>query len=240
MKSSSKKAPEVKEPPLMQVFVDRADKTYEPQEKVSGFVNMAFNFADALSFTLKAESYMDTVSVIRGNVGRGPLPESERIYFMKKDVTHKENLNPKAVIASQITAPKAARNFEFILEATQGGERLLDTYTGVDFSILYKITATAKMKSGKVINADLQFIVNCPGSGIDPMSGRSQVPQDFVISNENLETSGKMKIPAFRFEGKIYSVNCAYNEPFDGYIIKRNSEMNIKSVEIQLVRVETF
>jgi len=29
----------------------------------------------------------------------------------------------------------------------------------------------------------------CPGAGIDPALGRTLVPKEFVISNENLETS---------------------------------------------------
>merc|ERR1712060_2431 len=42
------------------------------------------------------------------------------------------------------------------------------------------------------------------------------------------------------FSGKIDSVNCCFDEPFDGYLILRESEIMIKSIEIQLVRVETF
>ena len=33
---------------------------------------------------LEAESYMDTVSLIRGNLGRPALPKDRRIYFMQK------------------------------------------------------------------------------------------------------------------------------------------------------------
>ena len=79
---------------------------------------------------MKAECYMDTVSQIRGNMGRGPLEEYQRIYFMKKFVTHTEN--------SQASG-KAGRNFEFILEATELGEKLIDAYVGVDFSIVVSI-----------------------------------------------------------------------------------------------------
>jgi hypothetical protein len=38
--------------------------------------------------TLEAYGYMDTVSQIRGKIGRGPLPEADKVYFMKK----RENL----------------------------------------------------------------------------------------------------------------------------------------------------
>ena len=61
-----------------------------------------------------------------------------------------------------------------------------------------------------------------------------------MISNENLDANTTTSIPKFKFEGEIATTNCCFTEPFDGYIIKRHSELQIKSVEIQLVRVETF
>ena len=41
------------------------------------------------SIELEAEAYMDTVSLIRGKVGRKALPKAQRIYFMKKKETVK-------------------------------------------------------------------------------------------------------------------------------------------------------
>ena len=35
-------------------------------------------------------------------------------------------------------------------------------------------------------------------------------------------------------------MNCCYTDPFEGHIICEDSELQIKSIEIQLVRVETF
>ena len=205
-------------------------------------MNLANAYDNCPGFSISAECYMDTVSVIRGNAGRGPLPMNERIYFMKKELQHSAIANPKAPVVADIAMPKAGRSFEFVLEATEAGEQLIDTYVGVDFSVIYKITATYKSKTSKtgVETKELQLIVNCPGSGIDPNMNRRAVPHDFVISHENLETSAGGKIPKFKFEGKIFSVNCAFTDPFDGYVIKRFSENSIKSLEIQLVRVETF
>lgn len=39
------------------------------------------------SVELEAEAYMDTVSLIRGNLGRPALPKERRIYFMVKKQT---------------------------------------------------------------------------------------------------------------------------------------------------------
>lgn len=62
-------------------------------------------------------------------MGRAPLEESQRTYFMKKNVTHSEN--------SQASG-KGGRVFEFVLESTEPGEKLIDVYVGVDFSIIVR------------------------------------------------------------------------------------------------------
>jgi len=70
---------------------------------------------------------MDTVSIIRGNIGRPPMKEEEKIYFMKKKFT----LSEGGKLNTANTIP-----FEFVLEATEKGESLVDAYVGVEFSIV--------------------------------------------------------------------------------------------------------
>lgn len=53
-----------------------------------------------------------------------------------------------------------------------------------------------------------------------------------MISHDSLDQATISKVPKFRFEGQIYSVNCAFGEAFDGFIMKKNSELEIKSIEI--------
>lgn len=69
----------------IEIVFDKASKFYEPGERVSGTATI--NSGQALEhgqIVLVAESFMDTVSAIRGNVGRGPLPADQRIVFMKQ------------------------------------------------------------------------------------------------------------------------------------------------------------
>ena len=87
-------------------------------------------------------------------------------------------------------------------------------------------------QSLKKITFEQNFDAICPGRGVQADTGRKLVPKEFVISNDNLETTTTGKIPKFRFEGLIFSTNCQFTDPFDGNIIKRNSELNIKSLEI--------
>ena len=58
-------------------------------------------------------------------MGRPALDPKKRTYFMKKDVT-----------SSEVANNKMQRTFEFILESTEEGEKLLDVYVGVEFSII--------------------------------------------------------------------------------------------------------
>ena len=111
----------------MDINLDKASKFYEPGEKVTGYINLrdmkAADVKDKLN--LQALSYMDTVSQIRGDAGRPPLEESQKTYFMKKSVAITEVANRAKML-----------KFEFILESTEAGEKLLDAYVGVEFSII--------------------------------------------------------------------------------------------------------
>ena len=106
---------------------------------------------------------MDTVSMIRGNIGRPALKEEERIYFMKKRIILSEN----GRINTSNPVP-----FEFVLEATEKGEQLIDAYVGVEFSIIvcnlsmnlsfqYEVTISVN-KSGKFIKGNDKFYVAVP------------------------------------------------------------------------------
>ena len=110
----------------MEITLDRASKFYEPGEKVTGTITFKdIKFTDIVDFNFIAESYQDTVSDIRGAMGRPGLEDKDRTYFMKKKVDHRADPgNPKN------------RLFEFILESTEEGEKLIDAYVGVDFSIV--------------------------------------------------------------------------------------------------------
>jgi hypothetical protein len=210
----------------MEITFDRASKFYEPGEKVTGkasLVNADFGIriTDLKSMTMKVESYMDTVSEIRGKQGTPPMDPSERIYFMKQKVEWKE-----------VHGKIRDRTFEFVLEGNVEGEKLIDAYCGVEFSIIYKVSLDCICKLNQKRHVEGAFYVKCPGAGIDPTLGKSLKPQSFEITHASLESATTKTIPKFKFDGQITSVNCCFSDPFDGYIIKRHSELQIKSVEI--------
>lgn len=120
---------------------------------------------------------MDTVSAIRGNQGRPPLPVGDRIYFMKQ---------------SSVTSTGGKFNhteplkFQFKLEGNQGVP-LIDAYIGVDFSIVYKVTLQIMPRvGGKTMDGKAELYCRVAGSGKDPSQGSKLVPRDFLISPEGL------------------------------------------------------
>ena len=122
----------------LDIQFDKASKFYEPLERVSGTVVIS-GFTSVYehgAVTLVAESYMDTVSAIRGNQGRQPLPVNDRIYFMKKN----ETISTGGKFSS--TDPL---KFGFTLEPSTS-HPLIDAYVGVDFSIVYKVSISIKPK----------------------------------------------------------------------------------------------
>ena len=169
---------------------------------------------------------MDTVSMIRGNLGRPALPKEKRIYFMTKKVTIAEN---GLIFAGGDPVP-----FSVKLESTTENP-LIDSYVGVDFSIIYKANVTMKRKNEvKPLETSDKFNCRVPGGGILPELGRRFKPQDYSITPDALMADPKNqgKVPRFNFCGQIASVNCCFDEPFDGYLILKESEIKIKSIEI--------
>jgi len=164
----------------LDIQFDKASKFYEPGESVSGTIKVmaAKTYMDHGEVTLLAEAFMDTVSAIRGNLGRKALEPHNRIMFMSKTV----QVSPggKAVMHEPL-------KFSFVLEQT-GEHPLIDAYVGVDFSIVYKVSIKLMpATSGQLpIDGSAQFYCMVPGAGIDPSLGKKFVPQDFSISPDGL------------------------------------------------------
>jgi hypothetical protein len=124
-------------------------------------------------------------------------------------------------------------------QANVGSEELVESYVGVDFSILYEC-ALLLIVGTRVIKQKEDFYCSVPGQGIQPEVGKRKEPKNFKIDPSTLEGSSVSSVPKFLFEGFVDSTNCGILNPVDGMIVVRESEMVIRSVETQLIRVETF
>ena len=84
-----------------------------------------------------------------------------------------------------------------------------------------------------------EFIVEQPA---DEASRPAKKPVKFSItpaSLQNIRKGAQHKVPDFLFEGHLDSVVCSISEPLSGEITIKKCAVPIRSIEIQLVRVET-
>jgi hypothetical protein len=135
--------------------------------------------------------------MIRGTYGREALKEDERIYFMNKKIV----LAPSGMLQCKVWY-----KFEFVLEPNIGNEELIESYVGVDFSILYE--TTMMITSGvRIVKAIEGFFCAVNGQGIVPEIGKKAEPHNFTIDPSSLDASSIHSVPKFLFEGCIYSTN---------------------------------
>ena len=125
--------------------------------------------------------------------------------------------------------------FEMPLRA-KSNKKLRETYHGVFVNIMYTLKADMKRP---LLSKDLQKV----SEFIVEYSSNEKVvdkPVEFTSSPSSLENVNKQaNVPDFLIRGKIDSVNCCIKKPFSGEVIVEKSSIPIRSIELQLVRVET-
>lgn len=152
------------------------------------------------------------------------------------------SLKPIELVSFSLEVQKAAKlpdgtteiPFEFPLKA-KPGQTLYETYHGVFVNIQYTLRCDMKRSAfSKDLNKTIEFIVEAERA---PLRG---APVDFTISPSSLENlRDRQKVPDFLVEGKIDVSTCSIVRPFTGELTVVRSEAPIKSIELQLVRVET-
>ena len=127
--------------------------------------------------------------------------------------------------------------FELPLKG-KGGKQLYETYHGVFVSVMYSMRCDMKRS---LLNRDIQkvveFIIECKSSSI-PEEGEKRV--DFTVNPESLQNvKNRSNVPDFLVTGYLDTANCVITKPFTGELTVNHSSAPIRSIELQLVRVET-
>ena len=127
--------------------------------------------------------------------------------------------------------------FELPLKG-KGGKQLYETYHGVFVSIMYSMRCDMKRS---LLNRDIQkvveFIIECKSNSI-PEDGEKRV--DFTVNRESLQNvKNRSNVPDFLVTGYLDTANCIITKPFTGELTVAHSSAPIRSIELQLVRVET-
>lgn len=129
--------------------------------------------------------------------------------------------------------------FEFVLNGLNG-QPLIESYHGVYISIIYTVTASIDrgvMKKGLI--KEVEYIVEVPVG----RTTETPKPTTFDITPEtldNVDRAALAKIPRFKITGKLHRSHCPINLPFTGEVIIESADAPIRSIDLQLVRIESI
>ena len=127
--------------------------------------------------------------------------------------------------------------FEFRLDGIRG-RTLHETYHGVYVNVQYIIAVhCVRGAFSKDLHKEIEFIIENPKQ--DPPDP-SPIPFSITpTSLENVRDAAVTSIPDFMIKGRLNSTNCPITAPFTGEITIEKSDAQVRSIELQLVRVET-
>uniref|UniRef100_A0A098LZC2 Vacuolar protein sorting-associated protein 26C n=1 Tax=Hypsiglena sp. JMG-2014 TaxID=1550645 RepID=A0A098LZC2_9SAUR len=146
------------------------------------------------------------------------------------------NSTVEMVKSGKLPCGKTEIPFEFPLQV-KGSKILYETYHGVFVNIQYTLRCDMRRSLlAKDLTKSCEFIVHSP-----PQKGKpTPSPVDFTITPETLQNvKERALLPKFLIRGHLNSTNCIITQPLTGELIVVNSDAAIKSIELQLVRVET-
>ncbi|CAF0909649.1 unnamed protein product [Brachionus calyciflorus] len=130
--------------------------------------------------------------------------------------------------------------FEIPLRAKSSIKYLYETYHGVFINVQYLLKVDMKRSFlNKDISKQVEILmITRPTSDLAEKAVAK--PIDFQITPDSLtNVKDKSKIPNFSISGQIDSTVCCIQKAFNGHLTVNESSVPIKSIEIQLVRVET-
>ncbi|XP_061755050.1 vacuolar protein sorting-associated protein 26C-like [Nerophis ophidion] len=138
--------------------------------------------------------------------------------------------------AGKVPGGKTEIPFEFPLN-TKGNKALYETYHGVFVNIQYTLRCDLKRSLlAKDLSRNCEFIVHC-----QPQKEKlAATPINFTITPDTLQnTRERSSLPKFLIRGHLDTTNCVISQPLTGEVEVESSDIPIKSIELQLVRVET-
>ena len=132
-----------------------------------------------------------------------------------------------------------AVDFEFEIPLQPvAGEKLHESYHGVFVNLQYVITVEVRRGMlAKNLKRSIEFIVEAP----EPKAPK-ETPAPFSIvpeSLENVRKSALHQVPSFKIKGQLDTTTCNIAQPLTGEVIIEECSATIRSIELQLVRVET-
>lgn len=219
---------------FLDIKLDKVDRFFEPKEKVTGVV------------VVHSETSLTHGGIQITLDGTVTLQLSARSVGLFEAFS--SSIKPITVMQYSIDIHKGGKlqpgqtefPFEFIMKP-MGQKSLYETYHGVYVNINYMLTADMKGRGMLAKNCKKRIEITCQIPDI-PKNYKTELRKKipFKISPETLQNvRNKSKVPKFLIDGTFYSGVCEVNKPFTGEIFVRETEVDVKSIELQFVRVET-
>ncbi|XP_057176736.1 vacuolar protein sorting-associated protein 26C isoform X2 [Triplophysa rosa] len=205
----------------------RANKVYHEGELLSGVV--VISSRDVLQHQGISLSMEGLVNLQLSSKSVGVF---EAFYNSVKPIQLVSS-NIEVVKAGKVPAGKTEIPFEFPLQA-KGNRVLYETYHGVFVNIQYTLRCDMRRSLlAKDLSKTCEFMVHS-----QPQKSKVQPnPVDFTITPDTLQN--RTSLPKFLIRGHLDASTCVITQPLNGELVVENSEVAIKSIELQLVRVET-
>ncbi|KAF7648848.1 hypothetical protein LDENG_00150700 [Lucifuga dentata] len=214
----------------LDIRLKRANKVYHEGEVVAGVIVLA------CKETLQHHGVsLSMEGVVNLQLSSKSVGVFEAFYNSVKPI-QLISTNIEVAKAGKIPAGKTEIPFEFPLH-TKSNKVLYETYHGVFVNIQYTLRCDMKRPLlAKDLSRTCEFIVHS-----QPQKSKvSPSPVDFTITPDTLQnTRERSLLPKFVIRGHLDATNCELSQPLSGELQVENSEVPIKSIELQLVRVET-
>lgn len=214
----------------IEIKLSRTDSIYRPGDVCEGIVTInVYKGWSHNGVLLLAEGYIQTVVPKMGYAVTSEDEDKSIILSQPQELKPKGNFNEGVVeIPFKFTVSKDRFSNNDILES----------YHGVYVSVIYHILVTidrGMMK--KSLKKDKEFVIEIGQHAAEEGQGVS-----FDISPSklvNVDPRVLRTLPNFSITGKVHRTNCNINQPFTGEVRVDMSVATIKSLELQLVRVES-
>uniref|UniRef100_A0A2K6AYN3 Vacuolar protein sorting-associated protein 26C n=1 Tax=Macaca nemestrina TaxID=9545 RepID=A0A2K6AYN3_MACNE len=214
----------------LDIKIKRANKVYHAGEVLSGVV--VISSKDSVQHQGVSLTMEGTVNLQLSAKSVGVF---EAFYNSVKPIQI-INSTIEMVKPGKFPSGKTEIPFEFPLHA-KGNKVLYETYHGVFVNIQYTLRCDMRRSLlAKDLTKTCEFIVHSA-----PQKGKfTPSPVDFTITPETLQNvKERALLPKFLLRGHLNSTNCVITQPLTGELVVESSEAAIRSVELQLVRVET-
>ena len=214
------------------IKLSKPDRIYHPSDVVSGVV---------IVNCFKGWSHQGVKITVEGNVA---LSIATRVAGMIDTVVAYGK--PVTVLKHEAEIAPAGKFNDGVIEIpftfpvkSVEKKQLHESYHGAFVSVIYSVTAECdRGVLKKSLRKESEFIIELPG----PKPKDKSDGVVFNISPESLSANAainKANIPNFKISGKLHSSVYSISQPFAGEVKIESSSTPLKSIDLQLVRVES-